>query len=60
MPKFCTDTAGQWASVQDRSVSGVAVDAGVLFSWRHLSLMAGVSAVGFKSVCAELGIGCLF
>lgn len=34
--------------------------AGALFSWRHLSLMAGVSAIGFKTVCAELGVGYCF
>ena len=54
------DTTGQWASVQDRSVSGMALDAGALFSWRHLSLMAGISAIGFKTACAELGIGYCF
>ena len=54
------DTAGKWAFVRDRSVSGVALDAGALFSWRHLSLLAGVSLVGFKSVCAEVGIGYRF
>ena len=34
--------------------------AGALFSWRRLSLMAGVSAIGFKTVCAELGVGYCF
>ena len=57
---FWEDTTSQWASVQDRSVSGMALDAGVLYSWRHLSLMAGVSAIGFKTVCAELGVGYCF
>ena len=36
------------------------LDAGALFSWRRLSLMAGVSAIGFKTVCAELGVGYCF
>ena len=57
---FWEDTAGKWASVQDRSASGVAVDAGLVFNWQHLSVMAGVSAIGFKSVFAELGVGYRF
>ena len=54
------DAAGGWAAVKDRSASGITVDAGVLLSWRHLSVMAGASAVGLKAFSAELGIGYRF
>lgn len=57
---FWEDAAGEWAAVRDRSASGITVDAGVLLSWHHLSVMAGASAVGLKSLSAELGIGYRF
>lgn len=57
---FWEDAAGEWATVRDRCVSGITVDAGFLFSWRHLSVMAGASAIGLKAFSAELGIGFRF
>lgn len=54
------DVSGQWARVADRSVSSVAADAGVIVYIRRVSLLAGVSTVGFGNFSAELGAGFSF
>ena len=57
---FWEDTAGQWAVVRDRSLSNVAVDAGLILTWKHWSVMAGASTIGFQTLSAELGVGYRF
>lgn len=54
------DVSGQWARVSDLSVSGFTADAGVIVYIRRVSLLAGVSTVGFGNFSAELGAGFRF
>lgn len=54
------DASARWANVRDKHARGLAVDAGVLLSYGHFLLMAGVSATGFRPVTAEVGAGCFF
>lgn len=54
------EASGRWLQVQDLSARGVAVDFGVMVPIGHLSLLAGVSSIGFRSVSAEIGIGWSF
>lgn len=42
------------------TVTAGGLETGRTYTWRRLSLMAGVSAIGFKTVCAELGVGYCF
>ena len=51
------EASGRWLQVQDLSARGVAVDFGVMVPIGHLSLLAGVSSIGFRSVSAEIGLG---
>lgn len=54
------DSSGAWAKVKDRSGAGVVVDAGVIFCWKHLAVMTGISTVGLQGPAAELGVGYAF
>ena len=54
------DGNGKWASVSDLSESGVCTDAGIILGRKHLLLMAGVSAIRFKSPALEIGLGVNF
>ena len=54
------DTGGNWARVQDRSTAGVAVDVGVLFTWKHFTALAGISTIGMRHVAGEVGVGVRF
>jgi len=51
------DDTSRWAAVEDRSAGGLVLDAGLVFSFRHLSLLAGVSCIGLKAFSAEIGLG---
>lgn len=64
------DASHRWAQVEDFRVRGLAWDAGVILtppfrrfsvaSLPALSLMAGVSGIGFISVSLEIGVGLSF
>jgi len=54
------DISGRWATVTDRSVAGLAADAGLVFNLGTVSILAGASTIGFRNVAAELGIGLRF
>jgi hypothetical protein len=54
------DVSGRWAQVSDRSVTGFAVDVGLIFTVGPVSLLAGASTVGFGNVAAEFGLGFRF
>ena len=54
------DVSGRWARVSDRSVTGFAADAGLIFTFGPVSLLAGASTVGFSNVAAEFGLGLRF
>lgn len=54
------DVAGQWARVTDLSPKGVAAEAGMLFDFGHLTLLAGVSTITFRTVSLDLGVGMRF
>ena len=51
------DIEGSWALVSDLSNKGLAVDAGVIFSWRRLAVSAGISTISFKTAAFTCGIG---
>lgn len=54
------DVSSRWARVGDRSVSGVAADAGLVFNFGKFSLLAGVSSLGLGAFNAEFGAGVRF
>lgn len=54
------DVDGEWALVQDCSPAGFASEAGLLFSWRHMTLGAGVSTICFRTASLDLSIGLSF
>lgn len=54
------DSAGKWASVQDLAAKGLALDAGIILSFSHFSIMAGASSIAFRTVSAEVGLGLSF
>lgn len=51
------DASGKWAKVSDLSPAGLSTEAGLLFDFRHFTLMAGVSTVSFRTISLELGAG---
>ena len=62
---FWQDKSDNWAKVTDRTSNGIAVEAGVIYSFlntsaRNLSLSAGVHTINFKTVGFTLGIGVNF
>lgn len=54
------DVDGNWALVSDWSVSGLAAESGLLFSWRLLSCSLGISTVKFRTAALTFGIGIKF
>lgn len=54
------DVDGEWALVQDYSPAGLASEAGLLFSWRHMTLGAGISTICFRTASLDLSIGLSF
>ena len=57
---FWEDVSGDWASVSDLSPQGICTDAGIILTWRHMSVLAGVSAIRFRSPVLEIGLGVTF
>ena len=53
-------TDGSWAHITDKSVSGPAVDLGILYARRHLILSAGATTIAFRTVSGTIGIGYQF
>ena len=53
-------TDGSWARIIDKSVSGPAVDLGILYVRRHLVLSAGATTIAFRSISGTVGIGFQF
>lgn len=53
-------TDGPWARITDKSVSGPAVDLGILYARRHLVLSAGATTIAFRSISGTVGIGYQF
>lgn len=57
-------TSGHWAKVTDRTSTGLALEAGLLYSpfglHNSLCLSAGVHTIGFKTLGLTLGVGFSF
>ena len=51
------DLYGDWARVTDYSSAGLALDAGVIWSCRHLSLSVGGEVIGFRQWGVQFGAG---
>ena len=51
------DLYGDWARVTDYSGAGLALDAGVIWSCRHLSLSIGGEVIGFRQWGVQFGVG---
>lgn len=54
------DVDGNWAEVQDWSVRGVAVETGLVFSWKQFIGTVGVSTISFKTCSLTIGLGYKF
>lgn len=54
------DVSDRWASVSDRSKTGLCLDGGLIFNIGVFSLLAGVSTIGFDTPAAQFGLGCRF
>ncbi len=57
---YWEDIDGQWAQVRDFSYAGLASEAGLIFSWRHISVGAGISTIGFRTPSFDLSVGISF
>lgn len=53
------DVSGSWVDVSDWSCRGLAIDAGVIFSWHRLAISAGINTISFKTAAFTCGIGVL-
>lgn len=51
------DASGQWAKVNDKSFSGVAVDVGVAFAFKPLVFSLGVTSDFSGQADLQLGVG---
>ena len=61
---YWQDKSDNWAKVTDRTSNGIAVEAGVIYSFlntsasaRNFSLSAGIHTINFKTVGFTLGLG---
>lgn len=54
------ETGGSWLRVSDLSAQGFCADAGVVISVGHLSILAGVSTICFRTLSADVGLGWRF
>lgn len=54
------DIDGEWAMVSDWSHKGIAAEAGLVVSFRHLAISAGISSVFFKTASFVCGLGFCF
>lgn len=54
------DIDGAWAEVSDISHEGLAIDAGLLLTFHHLALSAGISSIAFRTAVFNVGLGVRF
>lgn len=57
---YWDDIDGNWVKVSDLSFKGPSLEAGVLASWKFLTLGAGVSTISFRRVSLDLCLGVSF
>ena len=57
---YWEDASGAWAQVSDASCRGLAADLGVVFTFDHVALSAGVNTLAFRRFDCTLGFGFLF
>ena len=54
------DTSGKWARVEDLSRCGVIAEAGAIWRFNRLTLMAGLSSISFCTISPVAGVGVRF
>ena len=54
------DIDGNWVRVEDRSFKGLAAEAGILASWKHMTIGIGMSAISFRTASVDLSLGLSF
>ena len=54
------DSKGRWALIEDRSARGILVETGLQSEIRRLTLLSGVSTIGFRKEALMLGVGWAF
>lgn len=54
------DIDGNWAEVSDYSHRGVALEAGLVFSYRKSAFSIGLSTISFKTAAFTMGVGLQF
>ena len=57
---FWEDSDGKWALVEDYSVKGICMDAGLLFTTGRFTASAGAGTTALKKTVLEIGIGIRF
>jgi hypothetical protein len=57
---FWEDVSGKWATVSDLSRAGICTDAGLILTRYRISALVGISAIRFRSVSVEIGLGVIF
>lgn len=57
---YWDDIDGNWVNVSDCSFKGPALEAGILTSWKFLTVGAGVSAISFRTLSADISFGISF
>lgn len=54
------DSSGKWARVTDASISGIGLEAGIMFRFGMFGLHGGVNTAGFKKLGVDAGIALFF
>lgn len=54
------DIDGSWAAVSDFTHKGMALEIGLITSWRPLSLGLGISTINFRTASLDLSVGVRF
>ena len=54
------DIDGNWARVEDLSFKGLAAEAGILASWKIMTLGLGISTISFQTVSFDISLGVSF
>ena len=54
------DIDGSWACVSDFTHKGLALEAGLITSWRSLCLGIGISTINFRTASLDLSVGVRF
>lgn len=54
---YWEDIDGKWAKVDDYSIKGIAVETGLLTSWKFMTFGMGVSSTAFRRVSFDLSLG---